>query len=422
VPSAPPIASLGKIVYPSPTVYHGVVYVGANNGIFYALDEATGAVLWQRFFGFTSRLTCPGGAEGEDGFVATATVANDPVSGNPTLYINSPDGYLYALDPSTGATVWKSVVVIPSRVNNGYYAYSSPTVANGYVYVGISSQCNHPWIHGGVAAYYQHSGSRKAVYYNVPPGALGASVWASVAVTAGGKVIETTGSGPFFNQYLGNAESFVLLDGKTLKELGTWQIPHTAPRDSDFGASPTIFSATLPGSTTPTAMVGACSKRGTYFAMKSGDLAAGPVWSWVISKSGSECLAAAAFNGSDLFMATPPTKVNGVQAAGTVEELDPATGTLLWQTALPGAVYGSPALDGSGVLAVATYGTTGTQGIYLLDATSGTILQSYSLGTGCGEFAQPVFADGYVFSATLGCGIAALTPSTTAASATRAGQ
>ena len=45
-----PIASF----YSSPTVFKGVVYIGSNTGNFYALDEATGAVLWQQLLGYTT--------------------------------------------------------------------------------------------------------------------------------------------------------------------------------------------------------------------------------------------------------------------------------------------------------------------------------------------------------------------------------
>jgi len=37
----------------SPTVYNGVIYIGAKNGYFYALDETTGAVIWKRFTGLS---------------------------------------------------------------------------------------------------------------------------------------------------------------------------------------------------------------------------------------------------------------------------------------------------------------------------------------------------------------------------------
>ena len=39
-------------VYAAPTVVNHVIYVGANTGVFYALDEASGRVLWKRLLGF----------------------------------------------------------------------------------------------------------------------------------------------------------------------------------------------------------------------------------------------------------------------------------------------------------------------------------------------------------------------------------
>jgi outer membrane protein assembly factor BamB len=41
----------------SPVVYNGVIYIGAKNGYFYALNETTGAVIWQRFIGVVPKLT-----------------------------------------------------------------------------------------------------------------------------------------------------------------------------------------------------------------------------------------------------------------------------------------------------------------------------------------------------------------------------
>src|SRR5215471_16264881 len=75
VPDKAPVAGLMGFLS-SPTVYNGVIYIGAKNGYFYALDETTGAVIWKRFTGFVPHLTC-----GAQGFTATATVAADPATG-----------------------------------------------------------------------------------------------------------------------------------------------------------------------------------------------------------------------------------------------------------------------------------------------------------------------------------------------------
>jgi outer membrane protein assembly factor BamB len=206
----------------------------------------------------------------------------------------------------------------------------------------------------------------------------------------------------------------VALNGTTLKVVGSWQIPHNSPADSDFGASPTLFTAVLPGSSKPVAMVGACNKNGTYYALKANDLAAGPVWSEVIYPGLDECISAAAWNGHDLFFGSPTTIIAGTKYVGSVRKIDPATGAVIWSTALPGQVFGSPTLDGKSVLAAAIWGFTGSKrGVYLVNANTGKVLKVL-IGTTtgcCGEFAQPVFADNYVFAATLASGLTAYTPS-----------
>jgi outer membrane protein assembly factor BamB len=236
------------------TVYNGRIYIGAKNGVFYALDEATGAVVWQRFLGITPHLTC-----GSQGLVATATVAVDPSTQVPTVYVYSPDGNLYALNASDGAIAWSSNVFTPSSTVNDYLAWSSPTVINGMIYVGISSHCDHPLVRGGVKAFQQATGAPIATYFSVPEGAVGASVWSSVAVSTSGNALVTTGNPPGGSTQPGDSWSIVRLDGQTLAKLDIWTVPQSElVPDSDFGGSPTIFQANLEGTVTP--MVGACNK------------------------------------------------------------------------------------------------------------------------------------------------------------------
>src|SRR4051794_22945419 len=44
-------------LFASPTVFAGRVYIGANTGVFYALDLATKSVVWSRFLGFVTHKT-----------------------------------------------------------------------------------------------------------------------------------------------------------------------------------------------------------------------------------------------------------------------------------------------------------------------------------------------------------------------------
>ncbi len=259
------------------SVVGGVVYIGAANGTFYALNQSTGAVLWSDAIGAVAKTTC----SSSQGFASTATVADDPVTGALTVYVASATGYLYALDATTGAVVWQSVIDLPSTTVNDYFTWSSPTLSKGNLYIGVSSQCGEPLVpNSGLLEYNQHTGAQTASFYTEPSGVIGGSIWSSAAVAGNGNVFVATGPAGPPNQFKGYGDSIVALNGTTLAPLGSWQLPVAAAggRDSDFGASPTLFSAVLPGGKGPTALIGDCNKNGIFYALRQNNLAAGPVW------------------------------------------------------------------------------------------------------------------------------------------------
>jgi outer membrane protein assembly factor BamB len=412
-----PSGTIGT-VHASPTVVDGVVYIGSERGYFYAISEATRAVLWSRNFGVTPGATCQA-----LGITATAAVVNDPATGL-TVYVNAPDGQLYALSAATGATLWQSTVDTPSTTVNDYYAWGSPLVANGHVYVGISSDCDNPLVPAGVVEFNQDTGALEASWQTIP-GQAGGSVWSTPAESTLGdaSVFVTTGNAAGTPQPP-NADSIVRLAGTDLSLQDSWEIP-AAQRvpDGDFGGSPTVFNADLNGTATP--MVGACNKNGIYYAFSQSDLHDGPVWQQRIGAAANAvgfCGAAAIWDGTNLIAAGgSSTVINGTTYQGSVQSLDPATGTPIWQTGLPGEVIGSPTEDGAGVVAAPVYlSNTGNLGVYLLSATSGAILD-YINTNPSGIFPQPVFAGNDLLVATSnvtayeittpGPPIAAVTPS-----------
>jgi outer membrane protein assembly factor BamB len=373
----------------SPTVYNGVIYIGARNGYFYALNETTGAIIWQRFIGFVPKLTC-----GTQGFTSTATVALDPTTGNPTVYVYGATGYLYAMNAADGTDVWPpAVVAIPSTVND-YYAWSSPLVLGGNIYVGISSQCDVPLVQGGLSEYSQASGAFEGKFFTTPPGTVGASIWSSPAAD-GQSVYITTGNGD-----PGSLGVSLIQLSPSLAEQSIWTVPPAQlGEDDDFGASPGLWTASIAG--VPTPMVGACNKNGTFYAFTTSAISAGPVWQHKISQGG-ECDAAPLFDGTHLFLAGVVTTINGVRYSGSVRMVNPATGGFVWQTGLPGKIIGTPGMDGAGVIAASSCGARGGQnGLWLINAANGQILKSISYGSSS-TFAQPVFADNYLFTASQG--------------------
>jgi len=86
----------------------GVVYVGSDDGGIYALDAATGKVLWK---------TNTGGP-----------VKSSPEVADGVVYVGSDDGGVYALDAATGLVLLKTLTGAPVR--------SSPDATDGVVYVG----------------------------------------------------------------------------------------------------------------------------------------------------------------------------------------------------------------------------------------------------------------------------------------------
>jgi outer membrane protein assembly factor BamB len=396
--------------YSSPTVYNHRIYIGAYTGVFYALDETTGKVLWSRFLGFQPSRSCAQPL----GFVSTATVMPVPNATNtgtvPAVYVAAPDGYMYSLDGVTGATRWRSLIAKPSTTVNDAFNWSSPTIVNGRIYLGFASNCDTPWIRGGVVSLDQNTGARLATWYGVPPGSIGGGVWTSAAVTSDG-VFATTASTcgthpdpasncPPTNQ-LGNSYSFVRLDPITMKLKAAWLVPPAELKlagDPDWSSSPVVFNATVNG--TVTRLVGACHKNGFFYVLRTGNMTA-PFWKRQIGSptddGGDGCLAGAIYDGTRLFLAGNATKIGGVDYQGSIRRVDPATGATVWEQGLTANVLGTPSENGAGVIAAATHDFKPvglTNQTYLINSDNGAILATIPNGK---EFAQPIFADKYLF-------------------------
>jgi polyvinyl alcohol dehydrogenase (cytochrome) len=403
-PDAPTMSGQpSRQINASPTVVDGRIYIGAKTGVFYALNETTGAVIWKRFLGFQSKLSC-----NAQGIVSTATVVPDPATGVLTVYVAAPNGIVFALDAATGAVKWQTRVTTPSTTTNDFLLWSSPAVADGHVYMGISSHCDKPLVRAGVVSLDQTTGSILGNYYAVANGAKGGSVWSSVAVDpATGAVFVSTGNPVKGSQQPGDSYSIVRLNPTTMQRVDKFTIPVADQTvDADFGASPVLFTATIGGVSTP--MVGACAKNGIYYALRRDNLSAGPVWSRRIGNAGTDpnaCIGGSAFDGNLLYQGGNNSTINGQAVNGTIRALNPSTGAVVWERGLPNVVINTPTLNGSGVLAVGEYqfGST-TNNAYLIRASDGTILRTISSGY---VFAQAVFADNYWLLPTVSKGLQA---------------
>jgi polyvinyl alcohol dehydrogenase (cytochrome) len=103
---------------------------GQKSGIYYALDPATGALLWQTQVGPGSSLGGMEWGSATDGQRIYVQVAN--FYGMPTP-LGTYGGLWAALDPATGAVLWRTADP------NGSIALGSVAASNGVVYAGSMS-------------------------------------------------------------------------------------------------------------------------------------------------------------------------------------------------------------------------------------------------------------------------------------------
>ena len=122
----------GGMVIGSPTVTGGVVYVGSDDGNFYAIDQGTGTQKWK--------------------FAAKSRVPSTPAVVGGMVYFTAYDGNLYALDSTSGQMKWKfqtggerrfaakhlhGVQPVNETMPDPFDCFlSSPAVWNGAVYFG----------------------------------------------------------------------------------------------------------------------------------------------------------------------------------------------------------------------------------------------------------------------------------------------
>ena len=265
-----------------------------------------------------------------------------------------------------------------NSANGGYYGWCSPAVVRGRVLQGIASNCDYPFVPGGVVALDVLTGDPVAQVAFVPQGQVGNGVWTSPAVDLdSGKVFVTTASG---NDYqVGLGYSIVRLDLATLVVEDWWKVAIVgAFWDADWGSSPTLFRDPQGRK-----LVGAGHKDGHYYAFDRARLGDGPVWSTLLAtqgdvpQTGDGTISTAAFDGVRLYVGggVPPSGSGGV--LGSVSAIDPATGALLWQSPFPGPVL-APVSVVNGV----AFAAGGNQ-VAAFDGATGRILWSFLTEGAC---------------------------------------
>jgi hypothetical protein len=220
----------------------------------------------------------------------------------------------------------------------------------------------------------------------VPNGCVGGGVWNSPTIDQpAGALYFATGNGgtcPTAEPY---TPAIIKLRASDLSLISYWQVPASQQeKDGDFGATTTLFKATING--VAQNMVGVINKNGIFYAFKRNRISQGPLWSARLASGGNcpQCgtadISSAAWDGARLYVATGDTTINGQACQGSLQSLNPINGLPIWQQCLHNGHVLAPVSAVPGVV-VATVGTdvivhdsaSGQNLITLTDANSGSL-------------------------------------------------
>jgi outer membrane protein assembly factor BamB len=368
---------LDGAVYAEPLVVNGTVIAATEGDSVYALEPTTGGTIWSNQLGTPVPLsTLPCG--NVDPLGITGTPAYDAAT--KTIFavaeVKGPAHILFALDPATGATRWSRNVDLPGHTPRNHQQRPALAVGNGYVYIGFGGLAGDCAQYEGEVVGVSTSGSGATISYTVPVKREGA-VWAT-----GGPVLDAAG-----NLYIsiGNGSSTTTYDGSdsvvelspTLKMISRFAPTRWAKdnaSDADLGSLAPVL---VPGG-----FVFIAGKAGIGYVLRQGNL--GGIGHQVSSAGVCAAFGGAAQDGATIFVpCVSQLREVAVGADGSLH--------LGWKSTAAG---GPPVIGGGAVW------TASGSHLYALDVKTGSTRASISVGT-LPHFASPTLWNGLVFIGTM---------------------
>jgi uncharacterized protein (TIGR03437 family) len=374
--------NVGAPVASGVTTANGSLFFGAWDGNFYAVDAATGNVLWKTFLGIAAP---PNGTDCQPAI----GISSQPVATADTVYAGGGDAAVYALDRSSGAIRWRTPL---ADSQSGAYVWSSIMLSNRALYVGVSSLGDCPLVRGGLARISLDDPAHPLVRYFVPPGRLGAGVWSTPAIDEQANLVYvTTGNADSQDANAGIWGSTLLaLDATTLAIRAHFFRPVASfDNDGDWGSSPTLLQ-TSDGKQ----FVAANGKDGVMYVLSRPDLSL--AWSYKLAtlgdapQDGGGSISTPAFDGQTIFVGGGTSDASN-SSPGVVYALDPLTHNARWTYPARGPVL-APVTVTPYLVLVASM-----NGLSILDAATGIELWT-DQGT-AGLYGQTVVANSAIYAA-----------------------
>jgi len=333
-----------------------------------------GQDLWTTNIGTTTPPASDNCSPGTAGPTSTPTLGT--VGGVSTLFVGGGNGVFYALNAQTGAIIWQTRL----GTSPDNFLWDSPALYNGTIYMGVASYGDCPLVQGKLVALNAATGAITGTADMVPNGCLGGGIWSSPAVDASaGTIWVTTGTPPACSNGNVMAPAIVELRASDLSLVGYWNVPVSSQGagDPDFGSTPTLFTATINGQVR--SLVGAVNKDAIFYAWDRTNPAAGPVWQTTIATASGDptvgSIVSASWDGTNLYVGGGNTTINGTSCRASLDALNPSTGAFVWRSCQSSPLYGG-ITEVPGVIVEGTLGGT----VLFLNAASGATLFNYNTG------------------------------------------
>ncbi|MCZ6484503.1 MAG: PQQ-binding-like beta-propeller repeat protein [Acidobacteria bacterium] len=312
----------------TPSVVGDSLYFPAHDGYVYALDSSSGALKWKFNAWEGIQPNAPGTWQREVNADPVGQMRSAVGYANGRLFVGDSTARMHCLEAATGREIWRTQMDPPAGANRSKIS-SAPIIYDGKVYFGTSTVAGRSQI----ACLDAGTGAIRWNFHIVPdPKALGGgAVWSASALDVEyGVVYNVTGSvhgrmpGPMLF-----SESMLANDMESGELLWYDQLRSKDPFDLDYSCHPTLFETSHP--TRPGAVrscVGAGSKTGFHtFDRYSGE----HLWTASVT-NGGPTLNSTAYGYDKIFMVSNSAASHRLIAQSATVALHAYTGEVLWWT------------------------------------------------------------------------------------------
>jgi polyvinyl alcohol dehydrogenase (cytochrome) len=366
-------ASGGVDSVAQPIVANNMIFWSDWNGEEHGTD-LNGHAVWTADIGTTTPPASDNCLPPSAGPTSTPTLAF--LGSTRVVYVGGGDGVFYALNARTGAIIWQTR--LGSSPDN--FLWDSPALYKGTIYMGVASFGDCPLVQGKLVAMDAATGAITHVANMVPTGCVGGGIWSSPAVdSSAGTVWVTTGTPHACSTGVVLAPAIVELRASDLALLGYWAVPVSSQGagDPDFGTTPTLFTATINGQVR--SLLGAANKDAIFYAWDRSNPAAGPVWQTTLATASGDpavgSIVSASWDGSRLYVGGGNTTINGTSCPASLDALNPSTGAFVWRSCQASHMFGGITVVPGVVVEGNLAGT-----VVFLNATNGNTLFRFTTG------------------------------------------